>query len=356
MRKKRARMIETTEEAIKPEAIPESKLVIAGALVNSICPKFEHEQMTPESVVAAVSAAVEVPSDWLDAVREYLKNNKEESQTDSQDDKHECTGNDSGDDEESDEDSIETETQKVSRSIISRHLLHGGMEAHGFPSMTLKVASRRSTKGERISVKAQQVQTAIEMMGYSSSGVELFFIDESHWDIGKRTVHAWSPIGKKTYCKKAFQRTCITAITAMSSLGNMFADAVEGPVTAEIFEKFIRDLLNWYQKKAIPERCVFYLDNAPVHKKGHLKELFEASGHILVFGPPYSPEMNPIEFMFGIWKKKADEMIGTQRLTSSSVRQVLIRSFHAFDAPCVRNLVNHVFTEVYKRVFAGDDI
>ena len=73
MRKKRARMIETTEEAIKPEAIPESKLVIAGALVNSICPKFEHEQMTPESVVAAVSAAVEVPSDWLDAVREYLK-------------------------------------------------------------------------------------------------------------------------------------------------------------------------------------------------------------------------------------------------------------------------------------------
>ena len=58
----------------------------------------------------------------------------------------------------------------------------------------------------------------------------------------------------------------------------------------------------------------------------------------------------------GFGKKKADEMIGTQRLTSSSVRQVLIRSFHAFDAPCVRNLVNHVFTEVYKRVFAGDDI
>ena len=81
-----------------------------------------------------------------------------------------------------------------------------------------------------------------------------------------------------------------------------------------------------------------------------------ASGHILVFGAPYSPEMNLVEFMFGIWKRMVNEIIGTQQLIEDSIKAVLTESFYKSLSSSVCNLVSHVFSKVYDRVFNGEDI
>jgi putative transposase len=40
------------------------------------------------------------------------------------------------------------------------------------------------------------------------------------------------------------------------------------------------------------------LDNAPIHRKKRIRELVTAAGHIVLFLPTYSPDLNDIEHDF----------------------------------------------------------
>ena len=44
------------------------------------------------------------------------------------------------------------------------------------------------------------------------------------------------------------------------------------------------------------------LDNAAIHKTAAVRAAAERKGYCLLFTPPYSPELNPIELVFGILK------------------------------------------------------
>jgi transposase len=47
---------------------------------------------------------------------------------------------------------------------------------------------------------------------------------------------------------------------------------------------------------------VIIMDNASFHKSDRISKLFQKYNHKLVFLPPYSPELNPIEKMWGTIK------------------------------------------------------
>jgi len=62
---------------------------------------------------------------------------------------------------------------------------------------------------------------------------------------------------------------------------------------------------SWFEARllpALPERSVVVMDNASFHRKGRLHALAEKAGHRVLFLPPYSPELNPIEH-FWAWLK-----------------------------------------------------
>ncbi len=44
------------------------------------------------------------------------------------------------------------------------------------------------------------------------------------------------------------------------------------------------------------------LDNAAIHKTACVRAAADSKGFRLLFTPPYSPELNPIELIFGILK------------------------------------------------------
>ena len=48
--------------------------------------------------------------------------------------------------------------------------------------------------------------------------------------------------------------------------------------------------------------CWIILDNVRFHHSASVRLCAESSGHQLVFLPPYSPMLNPIESLFGKWK------------------------------------------------------
>ncbi len=48
---------------------------------------------------------------------------------------------------------------------------------------------------------------------------------------------------------------------------------------------------------------VIIMDNASIHRSKKVREVIENAGHILLYLPPYSPDYNPIENVFGTIKK-----------------------------------------------------
>jgi len=65
----------------------------------------------------------------------------------------------------------------------------------------------------------------------------------------------------------------------------------EGNINTDIFT-------SWLQQDLIPKlprKSVVIMDNATFHKSITIQESLNAAGHVLLYLPPYSPDLNPIE-------------------------------------------------------------
>lgn len=93
-------------------------------------------------------------------------------------------------------------------------------------------------------------------------------------------------------------------------------------MTSGLFEE-------WFAKHLLPvtpEGAVMIMDNASFHRKKQLNKLAAKKGRQIIFLPPYSPELNPIEHFWNCLKKKiADSVRYFQRFDDViySIFQVL---------------------------------
>ncbi|MDZ5762708.1 IS630 family transposase domain protein [Candidatus Cyrtobacter comes] len=63
----------------------------------------------------------------------------------------------------------------------------------------------------------------------------------------------------------------------------------------------------------LPEKSVIVMDNAAFHKD--MQQIIQDAGHILLYLPPYSPDLNPIE-------KKWAQAKQIRRSTNYSINQL----------------------------------
>jgi transposase len=82
-------------------------------------------------------------------------------------------------------------------------------------------------------------------------------------------------------------------------------DPERGTVDAQRFEDFLEQHLIPILGKAINKEAnsIVVMDNASIHNSTKVREMIEGAGAMLIYTAPYSPEYNPIEFMFGEYKK-----------------------------------------------------
>jgi transposase len=70
--------------------------------------------------------------------------------------------------------------------------------------------------------------------------------------------------------------------------------ALEGLTTREVFETYLERLL----APSLEPGQVVVMYNLSSHKGGRVRELIEGKGCELLYQPPYSPDLNPIEEAF----------------------------------------------------------
>ena len=133
----------------------------------------------------------------------------------------------------------------------------------------------------------------------SLSPEQFVFVDESGCDkrIGFRRT-GWSPIGTTPVQIARFQREQrYQILPAYTVYGVIFSRIFQGTTDSEFFEDFIELLLplcgRWPEPKS-----VLVMDNASFHHTDRITQMCADAGVKLVYLPPYSPDLNPIEEFF----------------------------------------------------------
>lgn len=72
------------------------------------------------------------------------------------------------------------------------------------------------------------------------------------------------------------------------------ANCAEGSTTKKVFEAYVE----YFLAPALRPGQVVVLDNHGAHKGEKVRELIKARGCELLYLPPYSPDLNPIEEAF----------------------------------------------------------
>jgi transposase len=83
-------------------------------------------------------------------------------------------------------------------------------------------------------------------------------------------------------------------LSSMTCSGMGPSMAVEGPTTREVFEAYIEGVL----APSLKPGQIVVMDNLSSHKGSRVRELIEGRGCELIYLPPYSPDLNPIEEAF----------------------------------------------------------
>jgi len=125
------------------------------------------------------------------------------------------------------------------------------------------------------------------------------YLDEAALQEQLRT-HGRAPVGQKVCGKisgqKPLKENIVSAICANKFIAPMI---FTGNMNADLF-------YGWVEKVLIPEikpNQIVIMDNATYHHNSDVKDLFEDAGIRILYLPPYSPELNPIEPFWANVKK-----------------------------------------------------
>ena len=101
-----------------------------------------------------------------------------------------------------------------------------------------------------------------------------------------------------------------TFLAGLTGSGFIAPYVLDGAMTGELF-------LAWTEQMLAPELQpgdLVIMDNLPAHKVKGIRKAIEAQGAELLYLPPYSPDLNPIENAFAklkaLLRKAAERTVG----------------------------------------------
>jgi transposase len=125
-----------------------------------------------------------------------------------------------------------------------------------------------------------------------------------------------------------------TFVAGLRATGLVAPTVVDGAINGDLFEAYVRQQL----VPTLQAGDVVVMDNLACHKRAGVREAIEAIGAKLLYLPPYSPDLNPIEQAFAKLKallRKAGER------TVEGLWRLLGRLLDEFPPHECRNFLKH---------------
>jgi transposase len=123
----------------------------------------------------------------------------------------------------------------------------------------------------------------------------LVFIDETWIKTNMAPLRGWGPRGRRlrAYAPHGHWKT-LTFIAALRCDRIDAPFVFDGPINGEAFRLYVERIL----APTLRPGDVVIMDNLGSHKGKAARAVIRAQGAHLIFLPPYSPDLNPIEQVF----------------------------------------------------------
>ena len=192
---------------------------------------------------------------------------------------------------------IAEKVREISGTVVSTSTLCRLLASHGFTRKKIQhVALQR-----RVDFRAKFMATV------SLFRRDMFvWVDETGSDVKDMLrQYGYALCGERAVSRKLLVRgQRVSSVAAICSEGLVALSTTSSTVNGDYFFDFVRGDL-------IPEllpfngsnpRSIVIMDNCSIHHVQEVTELFASTGILLLFLPPYSPDLNPIELTFGYVK------------------------------------------------------
>jgi transposase len=166
-------------------------------------------------------------------------------------------------------------------------------------------------------------------------GRRFVFVDECSTNTSLAPIYGWSRRGQRVRFEAPRNWGAnVTLLSSMSLEGMGPSLAVEGATTKAVFEAYVERVL----APSLSPGEIVVMDNLSSHKGSRIRELIEGRGCELIYLPPYSPDLNPIEEAFA--KIKALLRKARSR-TREALLEAMGRALDAVTASDARGFFEH---------------
>ena len=121
------------------------------------------------------------------------------------------------------------------------------------------------------------------------------FLDETGATTAMTRLYGWGPRGERLVdAAPSGHWKTTTFVAGLRSAGVIAPCVLDGPMTGEVFRAYVEQML----APSLRRGDVVVMDNLPAHKVAGVREAVAAVGASILYLPPYSPDLNPIEQVF----------------------------------------------------------
>lgn len=163
----------------------------------------------------------------------------------------------------------------------------------------------------------------------------LVFIDETWAKTNMAPLRGWSPRGQRLIGRAPHGRWRTQTFLAGLRCNRISAPCVfDGPINGQSFQAYVEQIL----VPTLKPGDVVIMDNLGSHKSKAVRKAIRAVGARLLFLPPYSPDLNPIEQVFA--KLKHLLRRSQERTTEDTWQRIGTLLDHFTPKECSNYLVN----------------
>ena len=176
---------------------------------------------------------------------------------------------------------------ELSRWQVGRYLKSWGYS----PQKPISKAFEQ--KPEKVKQWLEEEYPSIQKKAKKEKAV-IYFGDETGMRSDHQTGRSYAPKGETPIIKRTGQRFSLNMISAISNRGHLQFMIIDGQFNGELFIEFLKRMIRYSKQK-----IYFVTDGHPAHKTKKLNEWIEKNKTRIevFFLPPYSPELNPQEYL-----------------------------------------------------------
>ena len=132
----------------------------------------------------------------------------------------------------------------------------------------------------------------------------ILFLDESGFNLYTSNKYGYSmPVTDAIDYNMGNRGRNVSLCSILAADGIIYSETVVGAFNGIVFKQFI---INALGSRNLKEGDVLIMDNVSMHKIAPVRELLTQNGVTVKFLPPYSPQFNPNENVFGYIKSKCN--------------------------------------------------